>query len=253
MPLTADKGGRDPAHLFGGQPLRLFQPPVHIDHVDPRPQSEKAKAELRHAHGVLCLTSSIHCGNGGQHRQSISRIPYGGTHTARRRGAVLCGRLAGELRHEELLVLSETLILDGVVILRTYVVRGSKLIVILPILGYCGLTAATIGFKHRVGYGLFARDQHLHCADGQVVYGRLLSDSENKPLRDSIWQVTRKSSRYRSGTDGGPLGPVRRAIIESGAICPMAIIAGLITSVVQSNGVYIFLDIVRMHAAVYSH
>ena len=60
-----------------------------------------------------------------------------------------------------------------------------------------------------------------------------------------IWQVTRESAKYRSGASG-PLTPVLRAIIESGAIYSMAITAGLVTFLVQSNGVYIVLDIVRM-------
>ncbi|KAI9066153.1 hypothetical protein FKP32DRAFT_1566382 [Trametes sanguinea] len=161
----------------------------------------------------------------------------------------------------------QTLILDGVVILRTYVVWGSKLVIILPIIGYCGLLgqcefagrarkdlplspvapAATIGSNIALATASSHAGNIFAVQTGRwitAVYSLTLGTnlSATLLLAFRIWQVTRESSRYRSGANGGPLGPVLRAIIESGAIYSMAITAGLITFVVKSNGVYIVLD-----------
>ncbi|CDO76396.1 hypothetical protein BN946_scf184937.g10 [Trametes cinnabarina] len=141
----------------------------------------------------------------------------------------------------------QTLILDGIVILRTYVVWGSKLVIILPVIGYCGLLAATIGSNIALATAASHASNIFAVQTGRwitAVYSLTLGTnlSATLLLAFRIWQVTRESSRYRSGSDGGPLGPVLRAIIESGALYSMAITAGLITFVIKSNGVYIVLD-----------
>ncbi|KAI0655014.1 hypothetical protein C8Q70DRAFT_457848 [Cubamyces menziesii] len=141
----------------------------------------------------------------------------------------------------------QTLILDGVVIMRTYVVWQSVYVVILPIIGYCGLLAATIGSNTALATASTHAGDIFATETGRwitAVYSLTLGTnlSSTLLLAYRIWQVTRESAKYRSGASG-PLTPVLRAIIESGAIYSMAITAGLVTFLVQSNGVYIVLDI----------
>ena len=62
-------------------------------------------------------------------------------------------------------------------------------------------------------------------------------------LAFKIWSVARKSAQYRSNNI---FTPVLRVIIESGAVYSMTITAALISFVVQSNGVYVVLDMVSL-------
>ena len=60
-------------------------------------------------------------------------------------------------------------------------------------------------------------------------------------LAFKIWNVARKSAQYRSSNI---FTPVLRVIIESGAVYSVTITAALISFVVQSNSVYVVLDMV---------
>ncbi|KAH9895889.1 hypothetical protein C8Q73DRAFT_456158 [Cubamyces lactineus] len=140
----------------------------------------------------------------------------------------------------------QTLILDAVVIYRTYVVWQSGLVVLLPCIGWCGLLAGSVGLN----VALVNSSKHM----GDVfavqtgrwitaVYALTLGTnlSSTMLLAGRIWTVARRSAQYRSSNI---FSPVLRVIIESGAIYSMTITAALISFVVKSNGVYILLDMI---------
>ncbi|KAI0643304.1 hypothetical protein C8Q79DRAFT_1012601 [Trametes meyenii] len=137
----------------------------------------------------------------------------------------------------------QTLILDAVVIYRTYIVWQSSLVVILPIIGWFGLLAGTIGLNIALvhsGNDVFAQQTGRWITS---VYALTLGTnlSSTTLLAGRIWTVTRRSAQYRSSNF---LSPVLRVIIESGAIYSMTITAALISFVVKSNGVYVILDMI---------
>ncbi|KAJ8497015.1 hypothetical protein ONZ51_g764 [Trametes cubensis] len=140
----------------------------------------------------------------------------------------------------------QTLILDAVVIYRTYVVWQSGLVVLLPCIGWCGLLAGSVGLN----VALVNSSKHM----GDVfavqtgrwitaVYALTLGTnlSSTMLLAGRIWTVARRSAQYRSSNI---FSPVLRVIIESGAIYSMTITAALISFVVKSNGVYVLLDMI---------
>ncbi|KAI0739381.1 hypothetical protein C8Q80DRAFT_1111581 [Daedaleopsis nitida] len=140
----------------------------------------------------------------------------------------------------------QTLVLDAVVIYRTYVVWQTVLIVIVPIIGWCGLLAGSIGLNIALATASSHESDVFAVQTGQwitSVYSLTLATnlSSTMLLAFKIWTVTRRSAQYRSSNI---LTPVLRVIIESGAIYSMTITAALISFVVKSNGVYILLDLI---------
>ncbi|KAI0631505.1 hypothetical protein C8Q77DRAFT_141002 [Trametes polyzona] len=141
---------------------------------------------------------------------------------------------------------TQTLILDAVVIYRTYIVWQSAFVVILPIIGWCGLLGGSIGLNIAlVNSSKYTGDVFAEQTGRWItaVYALTLATnlSSTLLLAGRIWTVTRRSAQYRS-TDF--LGPVLRVIIESGAIYSVTITAALISFVVKSNGVYVILDMI---------
>ncbi|KAI1782844.1 hypothetical protein LXA43DRAFT_1137185 [Ganoderma leucocontextum] len=141
---------------------------------------------------------------------------------------------------------AQTLVLDAVVIYRTYVVWQNILVCILPILGWCGLLAGSIGLNVAIATASSHKGDVFAAQTGQwitSVYALTLATnlSSTTLLAFKIWNVARKSAQYRSSSI---FTPVLRVIIESGAVYSMTITAALISFVVQSNGVYVLLDMI---------
>ncbi|KAI0755811.1 hypothetical protein C8Q74DRAFT_324079 [Fomes fomentarius] len=141
---------------------------------------------------------------------------------------------------------TQTLILDAVVIYRTYVVWQKFWIVVVPIVGWLGLLAGSIGLNVALATASSHKGDVFAVQTGlwiTAVYSLTLGTnlSSTTLLAFRIWTVTRKSAQYRCGNI---LTPVLRVIIESGAIYSVTITAALISFVVKSNGVYVLLDMI---------
>ncbi|PIL34446.1 hypothetical protein GSI_03222 [Ganoderma sinense ZZ0214-1] len=141
---------------------------------------------------------------------------------------------------------AQTLVLDAVVIYRTYVVWQNWLICVLPIIGWFGLLAGSIGLNVAIATASSHKGNVFAVQTGQwitAVYALSLATniSTTSLLAFKIWNVARKSAQYRSSNI---FTPVLRVIIESGAIYSVTITAALISFVVQSNGVYVVLDMI---------
>ncbi|KAI0702357.1 hypothetical protein C8T65DRAFT_579278 [Cerioporus squamosus] len=141
---------------------------------------------------------------------------------------------------------TQTLILDAVVIYRTYVVWQNFLVVVVPIIGWCGLLAGSIGLNVALATASSHKADVFAVQTGQwitSVYSLTLATnlSSTLLLAYKIYTVTRKSAQFSSSNF---LTPVLRVIIESGAIYSMTITTALITFVIKSNGVYVVLDII---------
>ncbi|KAI0354371.1 hypothetical protein OH77DRAFT_1521667 [Trametes cingulata] len=140
---------------------------------------------------------------------------------------------------------AQTLILDAVVIYRTYIVWQSVYVIIVPVIGWCGLLAGSVGLNVALVEASTHAGDVFAVQTGRwitAVYGLTLGTnlSSTLLLAGKIWIVTRRSAQYRASDI---FSPVLRVIIESGAIYSMTITAALISFVVKSNGVYVILDI----------
>ncbi|KAI0776699.1 hypothetical protein BD413DRAFT_442771, partial [Trametes elegans] len=122
---------------------------------------------------------------------------------------------------------AQTLILDGAVIYRTYVVWQSWLIVIFPMLGWCGLLGTSLLDSD-------AWDTHA---------GNIFAAQTGRWIT-SLYALTLTTNLSSTLRHGGRLMSVLRVVIESGAIYSVTITAALATFVSQSNSVYIILDMI---------
>ncbi|KAI0370678.1 hypothetical protein BV20DRAFT_1035661 [Pilatotrama ljubarskyi] len=141
---------------------------------------------------------------------------------------------------------AQTLILDGVVIFRTYKAWNSFLVVAIPVLGWMGLLVSSVGLAYSlattptVSEDLFEANTS-HWITGNWGMTLVTNICSTLALAYRIWQVTSKSTQYR---EGGRLSPVLRIIVESGALYSMTVTAALVLFLVHSNGVYVVLDMI---------
>ncbi|KAI0631507.1 hypothetical protein C8Q77DRAFT_1061422 [Trametes polyzona] len=146
----------------------------------------------------------------------------------------------------------QTLILDGVVIFRTFKVWNSIWVVVIPILGWLGLLGERMGAN--IGRGLgYSLSTTPHISEDIFEIGTthwftvnwsmtlITNICSTLALAYRIWQVTSKSAQYRSG---GRLSPILRIIVESGALYSITVTAALVLFLVRSNGVYVILDMI---------
>lgn len=139
----------------------------------------------------------------------------------------------------------QTLILDAVVIYRTYIVWQTPWAVVLPILGWFGLLAASLGINISLGTASQHASDNIFAVDvGKWItatYALTLSTNllSSSLLAFKIWHISRRSAQYRSRNI---LTPALRAVIESGALYSVAITCALVLFVVESPAVYVLLD-----------
>ncbi|KIP01643.1 hypothetical protein PHLGIDRAFT_131166 [Phlebiopsis gigantea 11061_1 CR5-6] len=142
---------------------------------------------------------------------------------------------------------TQTLILDGVVIYRTYVVWQNLWIVVLPILGWCGLLAASIGLNVALATASAQAGDVFAVGTGRWItanYAITLATNltSTSLLAYRIWKVKQQSARFSSANN--PLSSILRVVIESGAIYSVTITTALVAFVSKSNGVYVVLDMI---------
>ncbi|EJC97949.1 uncharacterized protein FOMMEDRAFT_162293 [Fomitiporia mediterranea MF3/22] len=133
----------------------------------------------------------------------------------------------------------QTLILDGVVIYRTYIVWKKIYIIIIPVLGWLALLVTCVCLNVAFATAVEHKDDMFAKPTGQwitAVYTTTLVTnlSATTLLALRIWRVNREASEYRSQ---GRVASVLRSVIESRAI--YSVTAALITFVITSLGVYV--------------
>ncbi|KAI0773174.1 hypothetical protein BD413DRAFT_472762 [Trametes elegans] len=138
----------------------------------------------------------------------------------------------------------QTLILDGVVIYRTYKVWRNIFVIIVPVIGWLGLLASAGGMAWAlaitppIGHDIF-ESLTSHWIAGNWSMTLITNLAATAVLAFRIWQVTRNSAQYKSG---GRLSPILRVIVESGALYSMTVTTALVLFLLHSNGVYVVLD-----------
>ncbi|KAI0739378.1 hypothetical protein C8Q80DRAFT_178754 [Daedaleopsis nitida] len=137
---------------------------------------------------------------------------------------------------------TETLILDAVLIYRTYVVWQSFVVIIIPSLGWCGLLVTSIGtniVRANRHSALFAVEIGSWIT---TMFALDLSTNlvATSMLAYKINSVIRKTSQVRSSSG---LSPFLRVVIESGALYSATILVGLILFLIRSDGFHVVNDL----------
>ncbi|KAI0643291.1 hypothetical protein C8Q79DRAFT_915631 [Trametes meyenii] len=140
----------------------------------------------------------------------------------------------------------QTLILDGVVIYRTYKVWNNFWIIVIPVFGWLGLLGCSGGLSYSLATTPSISEDIFEAATSRWLTGNwgmtlITNVCATLALAFRIWQVTSKSAQYRQG---GRLSPILRVIVESGALYSLTVTAALVLFLLQSNGVYVVLDMI---------
>ncbi|KAI1782852.1 hypothetical protein LXA43DRAFT_386938 [Ganoderma leucocontextum] len=141
---------------------------------------------------------------------------------------------------------AQTIVLDAVVIYRTYVVWNNLLVCLLPIAGWFGLVATSIGLNVALASDSSEKTNVFAIRTSEWITSLLALTlatnlSSTGLLALKIWLVARQSAQYRSGT---VLTRVLRVAIESGAIYSLTITTMLILFLANSDGVFVLLDMI---------
>ncbi|KAN0082388.1 hypothetical protein V8E55_008183 [Tylopilus felleus] len=140
---------------------------------------------------------------------------------------------------------AQTLIGDGVVLYRCYMVWQSKLIMILPALLWCASAATGIGSPYTASkvtqsevFG-GALSQWITAFWATALATNLLT---TLLLVCRIWYVDHKATRLRAHQS--QLRPILHVLVDAGAIYSLTLLVALVCFVTGSNGQYVMLDMV---------
>ncbi|KAI0086915.1 hypothetical protein BDY19DRAFT_1058451 [Irpex rosettiformis] len=143
---------------------------------------------------------------------------------------------------------AQSLLLDGVVIYRAWVVWGKDIrVVSLPLLAWCGLLASCIGINvalltpsTKKLEGIFSPDigQWITCMWSMTL---ITNVSATVLLAYKIWRTNRLATLWRANDQ---LSPALRVVIESGVIYSLSLVVALVTFAIHSPGHSIVLDLI---------
>ncbi|KAG2130166.1 uncharacterized protein EDB93DRAFT_1332144 [Suillus bovinus] len=168
-------------------------------------------------------------------------------HIPRRAGGVL-RRLAQETYViKDVLYFLQTLLADGVVIYRCYVVWQSVRVIIVPAMLWC--SAAVTGT-----YGLYNSSQFQSSTTpflreiARWIKAFLVSTIATNVLSTGllayrIWTIEREVARTRASRKGTMM-PIVHVLVDAAILYSVALIAVLICFLCSNNGVYIVVDMV---------
>ncbi|KAI1782843.1 hypothetical protein LXA43DRAFT_386764 [Ganoderma leucocontextum] len=142
---------------------------------------------------------------------------------------------------------AQTVILDAVMIYRAWVVWQNLRVIVIPVVGWCGLIATCFGLNISFAKQLSDIESQdllgiptghwVAAAFSLTLFTNLVT---TLIIAYRIWMVVRRSTDYLSQSS---LTPVLCVIVESGAIYSVAITAALITFAAKSNYVFVILDL----------
>ncbi|KAH7925233.1 hypothetical protein BV22DRAFT_1011622 [Leucogyrophana mollusca] len=140
----------------------------------------------------------------------------------------------------------QTLLGDGVVIYRCYVIRQSIPVIILPVLLWCSVAVTGVGCPYIASTyntgDVFAGSigKWITSFYALTLATNLLSTAL---LAHRIWQVDRSAS-HALGRRKSHLRPILHVILDAGVVYSLTLLAALLCFVTKSNGQFVVLDMV---------
>ncbi|KAI9573136.1 hypothetical protein HD554DRAFT_1146001 [Boletus coccyginus] len=167
---------------------------------------------------------------------------------------------------KNLVYIAQTVVGDGVILYRCYVVWQSKPVMVFPLLLWCGATGTCNTFNggwltlmtdisEVTGFvsgmtaalttegGVFggALNQWITSFWATAFAANLLA---TLLLIFRIWYINRKLTRLGASSGGSQLRPILQILVDAGAIYSVTLLVALICFVIQSNGQYVVLDMI---------
>ncbi|KAG1751700.1 hypothetical protein EDD22DRAFT_1044782 [Suillus occidentalis] len=143
------------------------------------------------------------------------------------------------------LYILQTLLADGVVIYRCYVVWQSVWVIILPSMLWCSIVVTGIHAVYNASqYNTSIFDQEL----ATWIIGFFVSTIAANVLSSGllgyrIWAIERDVATIRASTKGTMM-PIIRVLVDAAVLYSMALVTTLICFVLSSNGEYVMVDLV---------
>ncbi|EGN98379.1 hypothetical protein SERLA73DRAFT_138778 [Serpula lacrymans var. lacrymans S7.3] len=146
--------------------------------------------------------------------------------------------------YNDLIYILQTMLGDGVVIFRCYVVWQSWYVIAVPMFMWCSMVATGIGCVYSLSRSssqevIFAQ-QTEPWVTAFFVATLITNFSSTFLLAYRIWIVDRSSAQFRS--QGSSPWPLARIIMDSGILYSISLLAALLCFVTQSRGQYIILE-----------
>ncbi|KAI0772231.1 hypothetical protein BC629DRAFT_1269533, partial [Irpex lacteus] len=142
---------------------------------------------------------------------------------------------------------AQSLVLDGVVIYRAWIVWGKDVrVILLPIFAWCGLLASCIGINAAIltpaqgSGGIFSAriGRWITCMWSMTL---ITNVSATALLAYKIGKTSHVTTNWRSPNR---MSPALRVVIESGAIYSMSLVVAIVTFAIHSPGHFIVLDLI---------
>ncbi|EIW76072.1 hypothetical protein CONPUDRAFT_169260 [Coniophora puteana RWD-64-598 SS2] len=141
----------------------------------------------------------------------------------------------------------QTLVGDGVVIYRCYVVWQSRLVVIVPLLLWCSVAVTGAGCVYSETQATTDKENIFASGTGPWITAFLVSTLvanliSTTLLAYRIWNVSRRVGHIQ--VQKSTLWPFLRIILDSGILYSITLLAALLCFVAKNRGHYVLLDMI---------
>jgi hypothetical protein len=149
--------------------------------------------------------------------------------------------------YKNLLYTLQTLVGDGVVIYRCYVVWQSWYIIIIPCMLWCSVAATGAGSVYSISQATVNKGNIFAPGTGPWITSFLAATLFTNLLSTSllayrIWSIGRRMTDAALAT--GLLWPVVRVILDAGVLYSLSLLAALVCFIAKNHGHYVLLDMI---------
>lgn len=142
----------------------------------------------------------------------------------------------------------QTAVGDGVVLFRAYTVWKSVWIIILPLIVYCGVIAASIGSVYTVSLTTPNSSNIFFQTTGRWITSFYASTFACNLLATALlafrlWWIERKVTHFKQN-GRGTLRPILMIVIDSGLLYSISLFSALMCFVTKNNAQFIVLDFI---------
>lgn len=149
--------------------------------------------------------------------------------------------------YKNLLYTLQTLVGDGVVIYRCYVVWQSWYIIIIPCVMWCSVAATGAGSVYSISQATVNKENIFAPGTGPWITSFLAATLFTNLLSTSllayrIWSIGRRMTNVALAT--GIMWPIVRVILDAGILYSLSLLAALVCFIAQNHGHYVLLDMI---------
>ncbi|KAF9244663.1 hypothetical protein BU15DRAFT_86028 [Melanogaster broomeanus] len=141
--------------------------------------------------------------------------------------------------YKNMLYMLQTLVGDGVVIYRCYVVWQSCWITIIPVMLWCSVAVTGVGCVYSISQATVNRENIFAPGTGPWITAFLAATLALLTFR--IWSVGKRAS---SASQPSVLWPVVRIILDAGVLYSLSLLAALLCFITKNRGHYVLLDMI---------